>query len=121
MNQFSYTIKPNYVPELDLYYQPIALANRAYKKELSQSNDTIDIKIALVRNDDLISVYNTQVFGKKSKQRDNNIIYIDRLVKSLLWIKGGWKIIFSGPQYLGEYLKKAYQKGGSSSPLVYPP
>ncbi|MFO7610865.1 MAG: ROK family protein, partial [Clostridia bacterium] len=45
-------------------------------------------------------------------RRDDNLIYIERLFKTLLWLKGGSKVFFSGPGYLGEHLKNEYRVGG---------
>jgi predicted NBD/HSP70 family sugar kinase len=72
----------------------------------------VDIKIAFERSNGLVSVIETQVFGCEDRHEDN-LVYIDRLVKTLLWVKGGWKIVVGGPSYIGAYLKEAYTQGGS--------
>jgi len=38
--------------------------------------------------------------------------YIERLVKTLLWIYGGYKIIIGGSKKIGEYIKKIYSEEG---------
>lgn len=112
MKQFSFAQKPRFMPVLDAQYRPMALANKKYIEAVEKSDDAENIKIALKRSDDLISVFETKVFGEKIGHRDDNLIYIERLVKTLLWLKGGYKIIFSGPKYIGEHLKETYSKGG---------
>jgi predicted NBD/HSP70 family sugar kinase len=52
------------------------------------------------------------VFPEDSEYACANTFYIERLVKTLLWIWGGWKIIFGGPLYLGEYIRQIYSPGG---------
>ncbi len=112
MNLFSFAQKPKYTPELDPGYRPMALANRAYRKAVKESGDSVNVKIALVRSDNVVATFETQVFGEESNRREDNILYIERLVKTLLWIKGGWKVVFGGPKYIGECLKKAYAPEG---------
>ena len=48
----------------------------------------------------------------RGRHQQDNIRYIDRLVKTLLWLKGGWKVIYAGPEDIGAYLQKAYASGG---------
>lgn len=100
---------------LDPGYIPIVLANNAYIKAVNQSKNPVIVKIALIRNKNQISTTSTIVFHREENQFDTNYEYIERLVKTLLWIKGGWKIIFGGPKELGEKLKCAYLDSGERS------
>lgn len=38
--------------------------------------------------------------------------YVNRIVKTMLWMKGGFKIYVAGDQGIYEYLKEAYSAGG---------
>lgn len=105
---FDLKIKPVYDPD----FYPAALFNRAFLEAVEKSGTVVPVAIGIERNDGLISVFRTKVFRESSLDADKNILYIERLVKSLMWIKGGFRIIFGGPGYLGEYLKKAYAPGG---------
>ena len=40
--------------------------------------------------------------------------YINRLVKTILWMKGGFKIYVSGDEGVFNYLKKAYSADGEA-------
>lgn len=112
MSQFSYAKKPKYIPVYDEYFKPIIIANREYLKAVNTSQNSQDVKIAIERSRNLISVYNTKIFADDNNASDN-IIYIERLVKTLLWLKGGWKVVFGGPEYIGDYLKDAYSLKGN--------
>ncbi len=105
---FSLSIKPVYDPD----FYPAALYNKAFLEEVKKSGKCVSVAIGIERNDGLISVYKTKVFAEDSGYAYESKLYIERLVKALMWIKGGFKIIFGGPEYLGEYLKKAYAPGG---------
>ncbi len=109
MNQeISLKVKPQYDPS----FYPAILYNRAFLKAVEQSGQGVPAAVAIERNDGLVSVYRTKVFAENSEKFDQNFFYIERLAKALLWVRGGFKIIFGGPRSIGEYLKKAYTKGG---------
>ncbi len=112
MEQFKYTKTPKFLPKYDTDYKPIVLGNREFRNVVKNSGNGIDVKIALERNDNQVSVFSTQIFGDDVEENKNNLIYIERLVKTLLWLKGGWKITIGGPLYIGEYIKKHYSIGG---------
>ncbi len=112
MKEFKFNINPQFLSELDPEFRPAVLANREFLIAVEKSGDAVDVSIGLERNNGLISTYNTKVFGPKSDMLDENCYYIERLVKTLLWLKGGWKVIFGGPEEIGQYLQKAYYVGG---------
>jgi predicted NBD/HSP70 family sugar kinase len=113
MKQFSYAKQPKYAPGLDPLYRPMAPANREYLDAVKKSGGGEKVKIALLRSSGLVSVHETRVFGESCGKKEDNLIYIERLVKTLLWLKGGYKIIFSGPRYIFEHLKNEYRMGGA--------
>jgi predicted NBD/HSP70 family sugar kinase len=83
--------------------------NREYRKAVKELGG-VPVKIALERNDGLVSTVQTRVL--KDGRRDDNIIYIERLIKTLLYLKGGWKVLFAGPKYIEDHLRKVYTTGG---------
>lgn len=104
---------PKFVPELDPGFMPIALQNMEYRKALELEAEKVDVKVAIVGPKGFVSTSELQVFSDSEERREDNIQYVERLVKSLIWIKGGYKVVFAGPDYIGEYLKNAYKKGGA--------
>ncbi|MBU1144071.1 MAG: ROK family protein [Firmicutes bacterium] len=112
MKPFKYSIAPKIIPEMDQDFKPIFLANQNYLKAVMHSKNPEVVKIAIERNQGIQSVFSTYVFNDSENEYDSNIFYIERLIKSLLWIKGGWKIIFGGPKSIGEYIKSCYAKDG---------
>lgn len=105
-------IKPGIVPRLDPGFIPAALAGRNYVKEVKASGKGEPLAIALERSDGLVSVYNTKVFGEGSGYEEDSCFYVERIVKSLLWVYGGWKVIIGGPEYIGKYIDSVYKPGG---------
>ena len=100
------------VRSLDTKFRPAALANRKFLEEVRKSGSGVKLAIALERNDGFVAVYKTKVFAEGTGKDEENFMYVERLVKSLLWVKGGWKLTVGGPESIGEYIRKAYALGG---------
>ncbi len=112
MEKFNFDQKPIIKLALDPGYVPIILANQKFSNAVRRSIDPVQIKIAVVRSNSQIAVKIVDIFNPLLKQEEANYLYIERLVKTLLWLKGGFKVIFGGPSHLGLRLKEAYQDGG---------
>lgn len=100
------------IKSLDTKFRPGALANRKFLEEVRKSGNSVKLTIALERNNGFVAVYKTQVFAEGTGKDEENYMYAERLVKSLLWVKGGWKLTVGGPKSIGEYIRKAYVTGG---------
>ncbi|MDO9628859.1 MAG: hypothetical protein Q7I99_03070 [Acholeplasmataceae bacterium] len=112
MNAFKYNVLPKIISELDPNFRPIALANANFLKAVMNSNNPEFVVIAIERNQGIFSVYKTYIFNESENEFEANAFYIERLIKSLLWIKGGWKIVFGGPKSIADYIKACYSIGG---------
>lgn len=111
LSSLDLSVKPKFIPVLDPEYRPISLENRAFLKALRETGKSVPLIISLERENSLRSNFRTEVFDDK-KMSEINSLYVERLVKTLLWARGGWKVIIGGPEYLGNYIKKAYSPGG---------
>ncbi len=97
---------------LDPGFKPALLENRAFLQAVEESGRGIPVKIALERESGQIAVYQTKVFPENQGMDEANFKHVERLIKTILWIKGGWKISISAPKSICEYIQKAYSKGG---------
>ncbi|MEG2813759.1 MAG: ROK family protein, partial [Oscillospiraceae bacterium] len=70
------------------------------------------LSVAVERSGGLISVYDTFVHGTEDMAEADNY-YVDRLVKFLLWAKGGFKVYICGDEKIYNYIAKAYSKDGA--------
>lgn len=115
MIDFNNLAKPKIVPNLDPQFTPAVLWNRAFAKAVANSGQATPFAVALERDGEQISVYETALFpaGVSAEWDEANYFYVERLVKCLLWAKGGWKITVGGNAAVGQALKKAYAPGGS--------
>jgi len=109
---FEFNKKPKIISELDPDFKPPILGNKGFIEAVMQSKHVEDIRISIERSQGQKSTFQTIVFDESQNQFDANCFYLERLIKSLLWIKGGWKIIFGGPLLLGKYIQKSFSKNG---------
>lgn len=113
MSQAFSLIKPSIVPPLDPGFRPAALANRAFRQAVAESGGGVPLVLGLERTNGSLSRYETAVFADDHPQADANLFYVERLVKFLLWQRGGWKIYVGGPQRVGEHIQQAYSSQGA--------
>ncbi|HEO70493.1 MAG TPA: ROK family protein [Candidatus Hydrogenedentes bacterium] len=105
-------IEPRFKPPLDSAFRPAVLANHAFLKEVEQSGAGVPLVIGLERSDGSVSRYETRVFAEGHERSDANLMYVERLVKFLLWQRGGWRLYVGGPAAVGDYIAEAYAPDG---------
>ena len=95
------------VPELDKEFIPLYRFNESF---LSGAKKPIGI--AVERAGGEMASVNTFIYGT-AEMREADRYYIDRLVKTLLWMKGGFRVYVSGSEEICSYLKEElYCDGG---------
>lgn len=115
MNQEFTLIEPAVVPPLDEAFRPAVLANRAFIAEVKASGQAVPLRIALERPDGTISTFETLCFAEQSPRFQASFAYAERLVKFLLWQKGGRRIIVGGPRPVGEFIRQVYSAQGKQA------
>ena len=105
-------VSPKFRPVLDPQFLPASLWNRAYGT-LAQSAGARPLAIALERSDGGISVFRTAILPHEGGNIDVNRRYAERLLKYLLWQKGGWRITIAGCPPIADYLRGVYSPEGA--------
>mgnify|MGYP005845693209 CR=1 FL=1 len=105
-------IEPRCAPPLDAGFRPAALANRAFRQAVVNSGVGVPLVLGVERNDGEVSRYETVVFADGHPQAGANLRYVERLVKFLLWQRGGWKVYVGGPRRIGEHIQQCYSPAG---------
>lgn len=105
-------VTPRFVPPLDDGFRPAALANRAFRQAVANSGAGVPLVLGVERNDGEVSRYETVVFADDHPQAGANLRYAERLVKFLLWQRGGWKVYVGGPRRIGEHIRQCYAPAG---------
>jgi hypothetical protein len=102
-------VTPKVSAPLDPGFQPAVLWNRAYLSAVKASGHAVPLVIGLERECGLVSRYETVV---KPAADADTLRYVERIVKFLLWARGGWKIYVGGPKAVGEFIRKTYSARG---------
>lgn len=100
--------QPHICPPLDPDFRPAALFNRGYIEAANKSGKAQPLVIGLEREGGLLSRRETIVDPGNA----NTQPYVERIVKFLLWARGGWKIHFGGPKSIGEKIRESYSATG---------
>lgn len=95
---------------LDPTFQPAVLFNRHYVAAAKKSGRAVPMVIGLERENRLLSRYETVVLPEADA---TTLLYVERLVKFLLWAWGGGKLYLGGPKAIGEAIRKAYSPRGA--------
>lgn len=105
MNRFGISVELKNVPVLDPEFMPLLKFNRAFLE-----GATKPVSIAVERADGQTATTHTFIHGTP-EMAEADRYYIDRIVKTALWMKGGYKI-YVNDQGIYEYLCSVYCKGG---------
>jgi predicted NBD/HSP70 family sugar kinase len=107
-------VTPRFHPPLDPEFVPAALWNRAYRASVAQAGGT-PFALALERGDGSVSVCRTAILPHRDANVEVNCRYAERLLKFLLWQKGGWRVMVSGEPGVADYLATVYSPAGARS------
>jgi predicted NBD/HSP70 family sugar kinase len=97
---------------LDRDFRPAALWNRKFREAVRASTGSLPLVLAVERGDGSRSVLKTRVLPEGHPRAADNLLYAERLCKTLLWAKGGAKLIVGGPATIGQHLKRVYSPRG---------
>ena len=110
MQQSLQLVSPKFIPPLEPEFRPAALANRQFRA--AAAGVGVPLILGLERAHGEVSRFETAVFPDGHPRAGENLYYAERLVKFLLWAKGGFKVYVGGPRSIGEYLQKLYSPAG---------
>lgn len=99
-----------YTAILDPDFRPMELTLRAFEKTVAAS-DSQQISIALERTKGLCERFDFDILADGIDDELNCSI-VERYIKTLLWVFGGWKIYICGSKKIFDYIHAAYRTGG---------
>jgi predicted NBD/HSP70 family sugar kinase len=105
-------ISPKFRPVLDPGFVPASLWTRAFRAKVLDSGQGRNLAIALERKDGSVSVCRTTVLPHEGANIPANERYVERLLKFLLWQKGGYKVTMAGDPEIGRFVQRVYSPGG---------
>ena len=106
MERYGITVSIDHVPELDPEFIPMLRFNQAFLKDAKKP-----VSIAVERADGQMATVHTFIHGTAEMEKADHY-YINRIVKTILWMKGGFKVYVAGDEGVYNYLNTAFSKGG---------
>lgn len=108
-------ISPKMKPPLDPGFVPASLWCRSYLAKVKASGQGQPLAIALERTDGSVSVFRTTVFPHEGAFMEANEVFVERLVKFLLWQRGGYKVTIAGDPRITAYIREVYSPSGKQA------
>jgi predicted NBD/HSP70 family sugar kinase len=105
-------ISPKFRPVLDREFTPASLWNRAFAQRVRESGGP-KLAVALERSDGTVSVFQTAVLPHEGDNVPLNERYAERLLKFLLWQKGGYLVTIAGEAKIADFLRGVYSPAGA--------
>ena len=100
-----------FIPQFDKTFNPLSVVLRDFRNEVKNSENK-KLKICVERNDGYNYVYEIDIFSAKENQ-DVNYGIAERIIKSILWVVGGYKIYICGDDYIYNRIKDDYTLTGA--------
>ena len=96
--------------KLDPKFQPLSVVVRDMREATKENGQ--DVIVAIERNKGQISTYKTRIYPDGTGHDEENFRFIERIVKTLLWVAGGYKVFIAGSEVVGNKIKEAYTPDG---------
>ena len=97
---------------LDPQFQPMVKVVSDYKAAVAKAGG-VPLVIAVERNKGYVSTYKLDVYKDGEGHDEESYGVVERIVKTLLWVYGGFKITVAGSRKIYEGIAAAYRKGGA--------
>ena len=98
------------VAKLDKQFMPMVKVLDDFASAVAKEGGK-PVVIAVERNDGYISTYKLDVY--KDGHDEENYGVAERIIKTLLWLRGGFKVYIAGSREIYEGIKAAYSTGGA--------
>lgn len=106
MNRYGISVDVKNVPVLDPEFTPLFKFNNAFLADAAKP-----VSLAVERADGQMATCHTYIHGTP-EMAEADTYYIDRIVKTMLWLKGGFRV-FVNDKAIYDYLCGVYCKGGA--------
>jgi predicted NBD/HSP70 family sugar kinase len=100
---------PKIIPSLDPEFRPAALGHRAFAAEADVSGAP-RVRVALEQADGSVFGFDRRILPAAHPASEANFFFLERLIKFLLWSRGGFRVYFDGPAELGARLQSHFRE-----------
>ena len=104
-------ILPKIKPPLDESFSPAVLANQNFQRKVRSVG--VRAVIGLERSGGDVSRFETFVYPEGHPDFESNFQYVERIVKFLLWQRGGHTVYIGAPKQIGEHIRSVYSANGA--------
>ncbi len=101
--------KMKVIAPLDPAFEPIYRGLQAFAARAAGGPR---IRIALERNDGLVATHDMRILPQ-GEDDALSLCMVERMVKSMLWVYGGFRVTIAGSRAVYEGVKEQYRKGGA--------
>lgn len=99
-------------PPLDPDFLPSSVWSRVFRQQLANSDSKV-VRVALEREAGSLLSFELAIVGSSAKEvKEANLFYVERTIKTLLWMRGGWRLYLSGPDEIVQPLSRIYSSQG---------
>ena len=91
---------------LDKQFEPLSVALRDYEKEARESKGHVTLALAIERNQGFVYRKDFAIFAP-GVQEERTVTLFERVVKTMLWVSGGYRVYISGCKPLFECVRAA--------------
>ena len=100
---------PAITPALDPLFRPAALASRAFQQHAHDTGHPVHARFALEQADGAVSHFAADLVPTGEPGAGDNFRMLERLVKTALWARGGFRIHLDAPADLVERLRAHFR------------
>jgi len=98
--------------KLEPEFVPMIKALNDFKEDVKK-NESQPVVIAVERNGGLTATFNLDVYKENTGHDEENYAIVERIIKTLLWAKGGYKVTVAGSKYIYDRIADDYSVGGA--------
>ena len=98
--------------KLEPEFMPMAKVINDYNAAVAKA-DSQKIRIAVERNNNLMAIYDMDIYKEGTGHDEENYGIAERIIKTLLWAKGGYKVYIAGSKYIYDRINADYSIGGA--------
>lgn len=107
------SVAPKLRPVLDPEFLPAALWQRAYRALVAQDPGARRFAVVIERKDGSVFRHESRVLAPNHPAAALSLTYAERLLKFLLWMKGGPRVLVAGADEIATALANLYAPSGA--------
>lgn len=100
-----------FIPKFDKGFMPMSVKLSEFRQQVSQAKNK-PLSICVERNDGYNYIYKLDIFADEKHSQENYGI-VERIIKSILWITGGYKIHILGDDFIYDKISEDYTLNGA--------